>query len=142
MQQLNRETNSKMATFSFFSLLFCLLVADLQLWHLKAFFEGKKLLQFCLKRFAIMWRGSFCLNQDEIVRWFQNKNDMLKLNRVCTHRPFYFFFFIAFAICHSSLISFELEQTRILTMRQLPSHGGSQHNINSQLFREKSKKIT
>ncbi|GFY84894.1 emp24/gp25L/p24 family/GOLD family protein [Actinidia rufa] len=44
MQQLNRETNSKMATFSFFSLLFCLSVAALQLWHLKAFFESKKLL--------------------------------------------------------------------------------------------------
>ncbi|XP_057469655.1 transmembrane emp24 domain-containing protein p24delta9-like [Actinidia eriantha] len=44
MQQLNRETNSKMATFSFFSLLFCLSVAALQLWHLKVFFESKKLL--------------------------------------------------------------------------------------------------
>ncbi|PSS35132.1 Transmembrane emp24 domain-containing protein [Actinidia chinensis var. chinensis] len=44
MQQLNRETHSKMTTFSFFSLLFCLLVAAVQLWHLKAFFERKKLL--------------------------------------------------------------------------------------------------
>ncbi|KAL6968925.1 hypothetical protein U1Q18_047530 [Sarracenia purpurea var. burkii] len=44
MQQLNRATNSKMATFSFLSLLFCLSVAALQLWHLKTFFERKKLL--------------------------------------------------------------------------------------------------
>lgn len=46
MQQLNRSTNSKMATFSFLSLLVCLSVAGLQLWHLKMFFERKKLLQF------------------------------------------------------------------------------------------------
>ncbi|XP_058226307.1 transmembrane emp24 domain-containing protein p24delta9-like [Rhododendron vialii] len=44
MQRLNRATNSKMATFSFFSLMFCLSVAGLQLWHLKAFFERKKLI--------------------------------------------------------------------------------------------------
>ncbi|XP_059451637.1 transmembrane emp24 domain-containing protein p24delta9-like [Corylus avellana] len=44
MQQLNRATNSKMATFSFLSILVCLSVASLQLWHLKAFFERKKLL--------------------------------------------------------------------------------------------------
>ncbi|CAL8141178.1 unnamed protein product [Prunus armeniaca] len=44
MQQLNRSTNSKMATFSFLSLLVCLSVAGLQLWHLKMFFERKKLL--------------------------------------------------------------------------------------------------
>ncbi|XVE83751.1 hypothetical protein DITRI_Ditri16bG0111500 [Diplodiscus trichospermus] len=44
MQQLNRETNSKMATLSFFSLLVCLSVAGLQIWHLKSFFERKKLL--------------------------------------------------------------------------------------------------
>ncbi|EOY03535.1 hypothetical protein QUC31_017677 [Theobroma cacao] len=44
MQQLNRETNSKMATLSFFSLVVCLSVAGLQIWHLKAFFERKKLL--------------------------------------------------------------------------------------------------
>ncbi|CAK9162939.1 unnamed protein product [Ilex paraguariensis] len=44
MQALNRATNSKMATFSFLSLLVCLSVAGLQLWHLKAFFERKKLL--------------------------------------------------------------------------------------------------
>ncbi|XP_074358954.1 transmembrane emp24 domain-containing protein p24delta9-like [Apium graveolens] len=44
MQALNRSTNSKMATFSFLSLLVCLSVAGLQLWHLKTFFERKKLL--------------------------------------------------------------------------------------------------
>ncbi|XP_052485642.1 transmembrane emp24 domain-containing protein p24delta8-like [Gossypium raimondii] len=44
MQELNKETNSKMATLSFFSLLLCLSVAGLQIWHLKSFFESKKLL--------------------------------------------------------------------------------------------------
>lgn len=44
MQELNKETNSKMATLSFFSLLLCLSVAGLQIWHLKSFFERKKLL--------------------------------------------------------------------------------------------------
>ncbi|KAL3525908.1 hypothetical protein ACH5RR_014280 [Cinchona calisaya] len=44
MQALNRATNSKMATFSFLSLILCLSVAGLQLWHLKTFFERKKLL--------------------------------------------------------------------------------------------------
>ncbi|XP_004304281.1 PREDICTED: transmembrane emp24 domain-containing protein p24delta9 [Fragaria vesca subsp. vesca] len=44
MQQLNRSTNSKMATLSFLSLVVCLSVAGLQLWHLKMFFERKKLL--------------------------------------------------------------------------------------------------
>ncbi|KAK3212443.1 hypothetical protein Dsin_017149 [Dipteronia sinensis] len=44
MQQLNRQTNSRMAILSFFSLIVCLSVAGLQLWHLKTFFERKKLL--------------------------------------------------------------------------------------------------
>ncbi|XP_022990520.1 transmembrane emp24 domain-containing protein p24delta9-like [Cucurbita maxima] len=44
MQKLNRATNAKMATFSFLSLGVCLSVAGLQLWHLKTFFERKKLL--------------------------------------------------------------------------------------------------
>ena len=44
MQKLNRDTNAKMATFSFLSLGVCLSVAGLQLWHLKTFFERKKLL--------------------------------------------------------------------------------------------------
>ncbi|XP_050271644.1 transmembrane emp24 domain-containing protein p24delta7-like [Quercus robur] len=44
MQQLNRSTNSKMATLSFLSLVVCLSVASLQFWHLKTFFERKKLL--------------------------------------------------------------------------------------------------
>ncbi|KAL8117162.1 hypothetical protein AgCh_015172 [Apium graveolens] len=44
MQALNRSTNSNMATFSILSLLVCLSVAGLQLWHLKTFFERKKLL--------------------------------------------------------------------------------------------------
>ncbi|GMI67418.1 hypothetical protein like AT1G14010 [Hibiscus trionum] len=44
MQQLNKETNSNMATLGLFSLLLCLSVAGLQIWHLKTFFERKKLL--------------------------------------------------------------------------------------------------
>ncbi|KAL4581791.1 hypothetical protein LXL04_006319 [Taraxacum kok-saghyz] len=44
MQLLIRSTNSKMATFSFFSLIVCLAVACMQLWHLKTFFERKKLI--------------------------------------------------------------------------------------------------
>ncbi|GAB4831677.1 hypothetical protein Ancab_005689 [Ancistrocladus abbreviatus] len=44
MQRLNRATNSKMAVFSFLSIMVCLSVAGLQLWHLKSFFERKKLL--------------------------------------------------------------------------------------------------
>ncbi|XP_043723685.1 transmembrane emp24 domain-containing protein p24delta9-like [Telopea speciosissima] len=44
MQHLNRVTNSRMAWLSFLSLLVCLSVAGLQLWHLKTFFERKKLL--------------------------------------------------------------------------------------------------
>ncbi|KAI3869032.1 hypothetical protein MKX03_016250 [Papaver bracteatum] len=44
MQGINRATNSKMAWLGFLSLLVCLLVAGLQLWHLKNFFERKKLL--------------------------------------------------------------------------------------------------
>jgi len=44
MQDLTDETNSKMFTYSFVSILVCLSVAGLQLWHLKTFFERKKLL--------------------------------------------------------------------------------------------------
>ncbi|KAK9116654.1 hypothetical protein Sjap_015601 [Stephania japonica] len=44
MQELNRSTNSRMAWLGFLSLLICLSVAGLQLWHLKTFFERKKLL--------------------------------------------------------------------------------------------------
>lgn len=44
MQELNRITNSRMAWLSFLSLFVCLSVAGLQLWHLKTFFERKKLL--------------------------------------------------------------------------------------------------
>ncbi|GMJ04126.1 hypothetical protein like AT1G26690 [Hibiscus trionum] len=44
MQDLNRETNSKMETLGFCSIVVCLLVAGLQVWHLKTFFERKKLL--------------------------------------------------------------------------------------------------
>ncbi|XP_004489416.1 transmembrane emp24 domain-containing protein p24delta9 [Cicer arietinum] len=44
MQDLNKSTNSKMFTFSFLSIAVCLSVAGLQLWHLKTFFERKKLL--------------------------------------------------------------------------------------------------
>ncbi|CAK7322957.1 unnamed protein product [Dovyalis caffra] len=44
MQHLNRSTNSKMTGLSFLSILVCLSVAGLQLWHLKTYFERKKLL--------------------------------------------------------------------------------------------------
>lgn len=44
MQELNRSTNSKMAWLSFLSLVVCLSVAGLQLWHLKSFFEKKKII--------------------------------------------------------------------------------------------------
>ncbi|KAJ6421616.1 hypothetical protein OIU84_028899 [Salix udensis] len=44
MQQLNQSTNSKMAGLSFLSIVVCLSVAGLQLWHLKSHFERKKLL--------------------------------------------------------------------------------------------------
>ncbi|CAL9093922.1 unnamed protein product [Musa textilis] len=44
MQDMNRSTNSRMAWLSFLSLAVCLSVASLQLWHLKTFFERKKLL--------------------------------------------------------------------------------------------------
>ncbi|CAL0317187.1 unnamed protein product [Lupinus luteus] len=44
MQELNKATNTKMFTFSFFSLVLCLSVVALQLWHLKTFFARKKLL--------------------------------------------------------------------------------------------------
>ncbi|XP_051122447.1 transmembrane emp24 domain-containing protein p24delta9-like isoform X2 [Andrographis paniculata] len=44
MQQLNRSTNDKMFWFSFLSILVSLSVSGLQLWHLKTFFEKKKLI--------------------------------------------------------------------------------------------------
>ncbi|KAI3914724.1 hypothetical protein MKW98_001960 [Papaver atlanticum] len=44
MQGINRATNSKIAWLGFCSLFVCLSVAGLQLWHLKNFFERKKLL--------------------------------------------------------------------------------------------------
>ncbi|KVI09106.1 GOLD-like protein [Cynara cardunculus var. scolymus] len=44
MQDLIRSTSSTMATFTFFSLVICLSVAGLQLWHLKSFFQRKKLI--------------------------------------------------------------------------------------------------
>ncbi|KAB2064361.1 hypothetical protein ES319_A09G013500v1 [Gossypium barbadense] len=44
MQHLNKETNSTMAALSFFSIALCLSVAGLQVWHLKTFFQRKKLL--------------------------------------------------------------------------------------------------
>ncbi|CAN8253642.1 unnamed protein product [Cochlearia groenlandica] len=44
MQELNRDTNKKMGWFSFLSLVVCLSVAGLQFWHLKTFFEKKKLI--------------------------------------------------------------------------------------------------
>lgn len=44
MQELNKTTNSRMASLGFISLVVCLSVAALQIWHLKTFFERKKLL--------------------------------------------------------------------------------------------------
>nr|XP_004239108.1 transmembrane emp24 domain-containing protein p24delta9 [Solanum lycopersicum] len=44
MQELNRSTNSKMAWMTGLSIFLCLGVAGLQLWHLKTFFEKKKLI--------------------------------------------------------------------------------------------------
>ncbi|XP_038890132.1 transmembrane emp24 domain-containing protein p24delta9-like [Benincasa hispida] len=44
MQDLNRSTNTKMAWLSLLSLFVCLSVAGLQIWHLKTFFEKKKLI--------------------------------------------------------------------------------------------------
>ncbi|XP_010514094.1 PREDICTED: transmembrane emp24 domain-containing protein p24delta8 [Camelina sativa] len=44
MQELNKSTNSKMAWLTVVSLGVCLSVAGLQLWHLKIFFEKKKLI--------------------------------------------------------------------------------------------------
>nr|XP_043634903.1 transmembrane emp24 domain-containing protein p24delta7-like [Erigeron canadensis] len=44
MQHLITSTNVKMETFTFLSLVICLSVAALQLWHLKAFFQRKKLI--------------------------------------------------------------------------------------------------
>ncbi|KAL3751579.1 hypothetical protein ACJRO7_012416 [Eucalyptus globulus] len=44
MQELNQATNTKMAWLSCLSLFVCLSVAGLQLWHLKTFFEKKKII--------------------------------------------------------------------------------------------------
>ncbi|EXC20019.1 Transmembrane emp24 domain-containing protein 10 [Morus notabilis] len=44
MQEFNKTTNSRMAWLSFLSLFVSLSVAGLQLWHLKTFFEKKKLI--------------------------------------------------------------------------------------------------
>ncbi|KAK7362389.1 hypothetical protein VNO77_04500 [Canavalia gladiata] len=44
MQELNRTTDSRMFWLSLLSLFVCLSVAGLQLWHLKTFFEKKKLI--------------------------------------------------------------------------------------------------
>ncbi|VVB03955.1 unnamed protein product [Arabis nemorensis] len=44
MQVLNRSTNAKMGWLSFVSLGVCLSVAGIQFWHLKTFFEKKKLI--------------------------------------------------------------------------------------------------
>ncbi|KAG9133042.1 hypothetical protein Leryth_023724 [Lithospermum erythrorhizon] len=44
MQDLNKATNSKMFWLSMLSLFVCISVAGLQLWHLKSFFEKKKLI--------------------------------------------------------------------------------------------------
>lgn len=51
MQNLNQTTNTRMASLSFLSLLICLSVASLQVWHLKTFFERKKIL-WCLEELS------------------------------------------------------------------------------------------
>ncbi|KAJ4764329.1 Transmembrane emp24 domain-containing protein p24delta9 [Rhynchospora pubera] len=43
-QMFNKETASKMSSLSLLSLAICLGVASLQIWHLKAFFQSKKIL--------------------------------------------------------------------------------------------------
>ncbi|CAL0312226.1 unnamed protein product [Lupinus luteus] len=44
LHEFNRTTNDRMFWFSFLSLIVCLSVSGLQLWHLKTFFEKKKLI--------------------------------------------------------------------------------------------------
>ncbi|KAL7110157.1 hypothetical protein ACP275_05G007300 [Erythranthe tilingii] len=44
MQNLNKSTNSKMTLLSFLSLFISMSVAGLQFWHLKSFFQKKKLI--------------------------------------------------------------------------------------------------
>ncbi|KAK2434644.1 transmembrane emp24 domain-containing protein p24delta9 [Trifolium repens] len=44
MQELNRTTDNRMFWLSLLSLFVCLSVTGLQLWHLKSFFEKKKLI--------------------------------------------------------------------------------------------------
>lgn len=44
MQELNRDTSYKLAWMTGLSILICLSVAGLQMWHLKTFFEKKKLI--------------------------------------------------------------------------------------------------
>lgn len=44
MRNINETTNTRLAWFSIASLCICLMVAGLQLWHLKTFFEKKKLI--------------------------------------------------------------------------------------------------
>ncbi|CAM6092918.1 unnamed protein product [Calypogeia fissa] len=44
MRDLNESTNARVAWFSIMSLFICMGVAGWQLWHLKSFFEKKKLL--------------------------------------------------------------------------------------------------
>lgn len=44
MQKLNTATNSSMSWLSLLSLMICLSVTGLQLWHLKSFFEKKKII--------------------------------------------------------------------------------------------------
>ncbi|CAN4124524.1 unnamed protein product [Withania somnifera] len=44
MQELNRATNTNMAWMTGLSIFLCLSVAGLQVWHLKTFFEKKKLI--------------------------------------------------------------------------------------------------
>ncbi|XP_024527509.1 transmembrane emp24 domain-containing protein p24delta5 [Selaginella moellendorffii] len=44
MRGVNETTNARVAWFSIMSLFLCLMVAAWQLWHLKSYFERKKIL--------------------------------------------------------------------------------------------------
>lgn len=44
MSEISERTNSRIASFSLMSLGTCIIVSVLQLWHLKGFFQKKKLI--------------------------------------------------------------------------------------------------
>lgn len=130
MQELNRRTNSRMAWLGFLSLAICLSVAGLQLWHLKNFFERKKLLWFHSFYNLVAFRHMFCVNLPTIFRgqkissrgtkmlvqlrntafYFPRPNEIdVKFNadvRFCF--SFLFFYFFVREQCFSLIISYFL----------------------------------